>query len=124
MFASMIQSTEEREPFVHREGDLYKIIQLYGKTFEIRYGFYEDRDRNYHYAEPMEIYPDFAKHAQYTDDGIPFATAIQEPCIHFVGKRDANSTCEDCPFYQHGEELIGLCTCPANKKERDGPGNA
>ena len=97
-----------------KEGDLFKVIRLYGRTFEIRYGFYEEQDRQGRFAEPMEIYPDFIRHPQYTDQGIPFITAIQSPCSHFTGKRDANSTCEECAHYRHCEELIGLCTCPEN----------
>lgn len=100
-----------------KEGDLYKIIQIHGKTFEIRYGFYEECDRNNQFAEPIEIYPDFIKQPQYTDAGIPFITAIQTPCRHFSGKRDTNSVCEECAYYQHGDEMLGLCTCPHNKKQ-------
>ena len=59
------------------------------------------------FAEPMEIYPDFLKEPQHTDEGMPFITAIQSPCDHFVGNRDANSTCEECAHYRHGEELLG-----------------
>lgn len=102
-----------------KEGDLYKIIRLYGKTFEIRYGFYEECDRHTLFAEPMEIYPDFIKEPQYTDEGIPFATAIQIPCENFSGAMDENSTCEECDFYQNGEELLGICTCPCRRQSPD-----
>jgi len=101
-----------------KEGDLFKVINLHGKTFEIRYGFYEECDRHNKYAEPMEIYPDFISEPQYTDDGMPFVTAIQSPCCSFVGKRDENSTCEECLFYKHGDELIGVCILPKNKTEQ------
>ena len=105
-----------KQPTLPKEGDLYKIIHLYGKTFEIRYGFYEERDRLGRYAEPIEIYPDFIQSPEYTDEGIPFITAIQTPCQHFSGNRDPNSTCEECAYYQHREELLGICTCPHNIK--------
>jgi len=100
-----------------KEGDLFKVIELYGTTFEIRYGFYEDRDRHNRYAEPMEIYPDFIKNPQHTHDGMPFVTAMQTPCALFKGKIDEDSTCDDCAFYQHCEEMLGICACPKNKKE-------
>ena len=100
-----------------KEGDLFKVIELYGTTFEIRYGFYEDRDRHNRYAEPMEIYPDFIKNPQHTHDGMPFVTAMQTPCALFKGKKDEDSTCDDCAFYQHCEEMLGICVCPKNKKE-------
>lgn len=97
-----------------KEGDLYKIIELYGKTFEIRYGFYEECDRHNQFAEPIEIYPDFIKQPQHTDEGIPFITAIQSPCNHFSETKTANSTCEECAYYRHGDELLGICACPHN----------
>ena len=100
-----------------KEGELYKVFQLYGKTFEIRYGFYEECDRLNHYAEPVEIYPDFTKHPQYTDEGLPFVTAIQSPCEHFFGRKNENSTCEDCAHYHHCEELLAICRCPRNRKK-------
>ncbi|MBR3836682.1 MAG: hypothetical protein IKJ74_00925 [Clostridia bacterium] len=105
---------------VPKEGDLFKVIRIREKTFEIRYGFYEERDRHVPNAEPMEIYPDFIRNPQHTDDGIPIITAIQSPCKHYKGKKDENSTCEECSFYQAHEELIGLCTCPKNKLKTEG----
>lgn len=100
-----------------QEGELFKIIQIHGKTFEIRYGFYEECDRLNHYAEPVEIYPDFIKEPQYTDKGYPFVTAIQSPCQHFQGEKNENSTCEECAHYQHCEELLAICQCPHNRKQ-------
>ncbi len=117
MFTNLLKMHTEQEPPAPKEGDLFKIIQSHGKSFEIRYGFYEDCDRHSHYAEPMEIYPDFIREPQHTDEGIPFITAIQNPCKNFSGKMDENSTCEECLFYESCEELLGICTCPENKKD-------
>ena len=102
-------------PAVPREGDLYKIIRLHGKTFEIRYGFYEEQDRHSRFAEPMEIYPDFIQNPQHTDEGVPFVTALQRPCPYFSGRITEDSTCEECACYRQGEELIGICSCPMNQ---------
>lgn len=112
------QIRKQTEPLycVPGEGDLFKIIHCFGQVFEIRYGYYEESDRHHPYAEPMEIYPDFIKQPQYTEEGIPFVTAIQNPCPHFMGKRDENTTCEECFFYRHCEELLGVCVCPENKE--------
>ena len=104
-----------------REGDLFKVIHLHGRIFEIRYGFYEECDRHNQFAEPMEIYPDFLKAPQYTDEGTPFITAIQIPCAHFTRTKDENSTCEECAHYRHGEELLGTCACPHNQKDTKQP---
>ena len=103
-------------PLPPKEGDLFKIITAHGKTFEIRYGFYEECDRHTRFAEPIPLYPDFIKQPQHTDDGMPFITAIQDVCEHFVGMKDENSVCGDCRFYQHCDEMIGICPCPRNKQ--------
>lgn len=116
MFPQLLRSDAEPRPVIPKEGELFKIIELYGKTFEIRYGFYEERDRHNRYAEPVEIYPDFIEKPVYTDEGFPFVTAIQTPCQNFVGEKNENSTCEECAYYQHCEELLAICRCPHNQK--------
>lgn len=109
----------KQRPPTPKEGELFKVIELCGKTFEILYGFYEECDRHTKYAEPIAVYPDFAAHPIYTDDGTPFVTAIQSPCKNFDGSQDENSCCEDCAYYLHGEELLGICGCPVNKVMSD-----
>ena len=97
-----------------KEGDLYRAIELYGKTFEIRYGYYEEIDRQY---DPMEIYPDFLQNPVYTKDGYPFVTLMQEPCQYFKKRgKEPEEDCENCKYMERGEELIALCRCPQNKK--------
>lgn len=119
MIARMMSpDTGQRSP-VPQEGDLFKVIESHGKTFEIRYGFYEERDRYNQYAEPMAIYPNFEEHPTFTDAGVPFVTAMQNPCEHFAGTRDDNSSCEDCAFYRHSEELLGTCVCPNRRQDKD-----
>ena len=120
MFTNILRPNMEQPSLSPKEGDLYKVIQLHGKSFEIRYGFYEECDRYSQFAEPMEIYPDFLRSPQYTDDGEPFATAIQSPCEYFEGKRNENSTCEECGYYQQGEELLGICICRQKRREQAG----
>jgi len=117
MLTKLTRTDAEPRSAIPKEGDLFKIIRLYGKTFEIRYGFYEECDRHNRYAEPVEIYPDFIKNPQYTSDGQPFVTAIQSPCEHFQGRKNENSTCEECAHYQHCEELLAICNCPNTRKQ-------
>ncbi len=107
----MVYDTDPRPP-APKEGDLFKVIQIHGTRFEIRYGFYEDRDRYAQNAQPIEIYPNFAKHPQYTEKGIPFATEMQTPCEYYEGIQDENSVCGDCAHYRPCEEFLGLCTYP------------
>ena len=102
---------------VIKEGDLYKVITIYGKTFELYYGYYEEKDRYSKYNEPIEIYPDFIKNPVNTDEGIPFVTAFQEKCKHFLKVKDTTDRCIDCKFYQKGEELFGLCKCKTRYKK-------
>ena len=39
-----------------KEGDLYAVVHTFGKTFELKYGYYDDMDRS---GPPDVIYPDF-----------------------------------------------------------------
>ena len=91
------------------------MIITFGKSFALYYGYYEDSDRYSKYAEPTEIYPDFIKTPIFTDDGYPFVTAIQNPCNHYEKTRDTTDKCVDCKYFQKGEELFGICSCPKNK---------
>jgi len=116
MFTKILEGHGEPSPHNPKEGDLFKVIQLHGNTFEIKYGFYEESDRHCRNAEPVAIYPDFIRQPRHTQDGFPFVTAMQLPCPHFEGQLDENSGCEDCAAYCHGEELLGICTCPHNRQ--------
>ena len=105
-----MDSTSEKP----KEGDLYRLIELHGKAFEIRYGYYEDIDRQY---DPMEIYPDFLKNPVYTSDEYPFVTLMQSACQHF--RRDGDDPecdCGNCKYMERGEELIAVCRCPENRR--------
>ena len=103
-----------------REGDLYKSVTVFGRTFDLRYGYYEECDRVNPLCRPIPIYPDFLAMPLYTAQGVPFATEIQDACEHFKGKgkRDENSVCGECAHYTRGEDWIGLCECEARSAER------
>lgn len=95
-----------------KEGDLYKIIDLHGHTFELRYGYYEEYERGK--GEPVPIFPDFIKNPQYTKEGFPFVTQMQELCPH-GSSSFSDGCCVDCVHYSQGEDLIGICTNAKNK---------
>ncbi len=97
-----------------KEGDLYKTVTVFGKSFELRYGYYEEFERRYN--EPMPIYPDFLRTPVYTDDGAPFVTQMQDACTHYRGSAVKDRDCAGCRHYLHGEEFLGICACPENKK--------
>ena len=124
MFAPIFrQNAPPKEP-KHKEGELYKVIKAHGRTFELRYGYYEERDRQNPHAEPTELYPNFIEHPLYTNEGLPFVTAMQSICGQFKLKskecdEGVDNTCYNCIYYEQCEELLGLCKCKAryNKLE-------
>ena len=118
MFSKPIQKDYPLTELTHKEGDLYKIVNTHGKTFELRYGYYGECDRKY---EPNVIYPDFLCEPVYTDKGEPFVTKVQDVCKSYSGKakRTADTTCCECKFFQPGEDWIGICTCTKNKRPSD-----
>lgn len=97
-----------------RDGDLYKTVTVFGKSFSLYYGYYDDAERKSRYGEPTPIYPDFIKNPLYVQEGYPFATEMQDVCGHYEGIADGES-CYSCRHFQKGEELIGLCRCEARK---------
>ena len=97
-----------------RDGDLYKTISPFGKSFDIKYGYYEEYERTR--GEPVPIYPDFKKESIYTEDGYPLVTQMQELCEQGESKF-SDGICADCKYFEHGDDLIGRCTCEANRKK-------
>ena len=89
-----------------RDGDVYKTITLHGRTFELKYGYYEEYERSS--SDPIPIYPDFKKEPQFTDSGAPFVTAMQDACEYYKGNRTGD-VCFGCEHYEDGEELLGIC---------------
>ena len=55
MFTSIFEQNASQKNPQHKEGELYKIIEAHGKTFEIYYGYYDEADRQNPYVEPMEM---------------------------------------------------------------------
>lgn len=101
-------------PPAPKEGDLYKVVNLHGHIFELLYGYYEDCERNNPNVDPMPIYPDFLKEPRYTPEGLRFVTKMQDACKHYKGCAATEKDCAECEFYQHGDELLGVCVCPQN----------
>ena len=96
-------------------GDIYRTVTTFGKSFELRYGYYEDIDVG---GEPDIIYPDFQGSPVYTDSGEPFVTMMQDACGLFRGKlpRGEDSTCAECDSFCRGEEFFGICKHSMNRK--------
>lgn len=111
------QDAKERSP-IPQEGTLFKIANVHGHTFELYYGYYDEQERNNPAAEPMPIYPDFIRKPQYTSDGYAFVTQMQDICPYYRGEaeRCEDRCCAECEHYCHGDELLGICTCPFTRK--------
>lgn len=92
------------------EGELYKVLNVGGTEFPLYYGYYEEFERNSPSAEPIPIYPDFLKEPQYTQEGKPFVTKMQDACAVYRGTMYDTNECGECIYFEPGEELIGICT--------------
>ena len=121
MFTTLWGTDHTPEEPQHPEGELYRVVETFGKTFELRYGYYGERDRQNPLCEPAVIYPDFEAEPLYTDDGEPFVTMMQDACANYKGdhKKTPDTTCAECKYFSRGEEWFGLCSCLKNKKPVD-----
>lgn len=99
-----------------KEGELYKKVSLFGRSFELRYGYYDDIDRQ---GPPDVIYPDLKLSPIFTDDGVPIVTMMQDACPRFMGKGSVpeDSTCAECKYFRRCVEWFGLCVQENNKKQ-------
>ena len=121
MLSKIFQSHISPPEVTHKEGELYKVVTTFGKTFELRYGYYEECDRQSPLCNPVVIYPDFTKAPIYTDDGTPFVTMVQDACKSYRGeaKRTPDTTCAECKYFERGEDWIGICKCPHNRERKN-----
>lgn len=114
MSTTLSMGTLPRADKPSQEGELYKIVNIKGKIFELRYGYYEEIDRAS--GEPDVIYPDLIREPQYTEDGLPIVTLMQDACRHFIGNKNDESDCSQCAYFERCEDLFGICRCPTAKK--------
>ena len=117
MFTTLLRAEHTQNDQSHKDGELYKVVKTFGKTFELRYGYYSEEDRQNPLCEPAVIYPDFTREPLYTDDGEPFVTMIQDACADYKGEdnKTPDSTCAECKHFKRGEEWFGVCACKKNK---------
>lgn len=97
-----------------KAGDLYKVITVAGREFEIRYmdcGDYDPESKG-------EFIPDFPffDEPEYTEDRYPFTNQINDACEHYKANSDRpDLACYDCIYYQDVVEQIGVCRCTARR---------
>ena len=101
----------------NKEGDLYGKITVYGKTFEIYYGYYEEFERNSIYNDPVPIYPDLKKNPEYTDDGLLIVTEMQAACEYYKGNEQEDS-CGRCAYFKNSENLFGCCLAEQRRNRK------
>ena len=89
-----------------KDGDPYKKIKIGDRVFDIRYGYYEEFERQRN--DPVPIYPNFIKEP-ICIDGCPLVTAMQDVCEHLDGT-DPELGCLVCKHYERLEDMIGKCT--------------
>ena len=99
-----------------QDGDLYKAVSVFDKDFEIRYGYYEEFERESSFGEPVPIYPDFEAAPVYTDEGLPFVTQMQVLCS-LGDSAFSDGCCVDCSYFLHGDDLIGVCQHPLRRNK-------
>lgn len=96
---------------IPKEGDLHSVVSIGGYTFELRYGYYEECDRQS--GEPFVLYPDLKTNPLFTEEGNRIVSAIQSICEHYAipegrGKEDC---CYTCAYYSNRTDDIGICRC-------------
>lgn len=98
-----------------KEGDIYKTIRIDEYVFELKYGYYEDFERDM--GEPVVIYPDLSD-PLYAKEGFMIVTAVQESCEFYEVSFDKTKDgyCVDCIHYSAPDDDIGICKC--NKKRK------
>lgn len=113
MFSELFGTPNTPQEPEHYEGELYKVVTTFGKTFELRYGYYGENDGS---NQLYVIYPDFLAEPLYTDSGEPFVTVLQDACKSYRGenKKTPDTTCEECKYFRRGEDWFGICTCKRN----------
>ena len=95
---------------IPKEGELYKTLTVAGHSFELRYGYYEEHERDL--CSPVVIFPDLSAAPLYGPAGSPLVTQIQDPCEHYIpapGREE--SWCGDCAHFHSDHPEIGLCRC-------------
>lgn len=99
----------------NKPGDLYKVITVAGKSFEIRYMDCGEFDPDQK-GEVMPEFPFFDEHPEYTDDRYPFTNSLNDSCEHYrTEDATPDNSCYDCIYFKDAVEDIGVCRCTARR---------
>ncbi len=99
-----------------KPGDLYKVITVAGREFEIRYidcGEFDPESK----GQCIPNFPFFDEKPEYTDDRYPFTNELNDCCEHYkTDDPTPEKTCRDCIYFKDAVEEIGVCRCTARRK--------
>ena len=59
------------------------LIKVANHVFEIRYGYYDERDKYLKFNEQVLIFPNFIEEPKYTLDGFQLVTKMQDICMSY-----------------------------------------
>lgn len=106
----------EQELNIPREGALHSVITIGGHSFELRYGYSDERDRIL--GEPYILYPDLQTNRVYNAEGYRIVAALQSACCHYQPPPggDREDCCYTCRHYPNHRSEIGVCRCEQQRK--------
>lgn len=110
----------KNEVNIPKEGDLHSIVTIGPHTFELRYGYCDERDRST--GEPYILYPDLLSKPIYTEDGYRIVVALQSVCEYYAPAdgQEEEDCCYTCSFYPDQKSELGICGCERMRR----PSNA
>lgn len=99
-----------------KEGDLHSIVTIDTHSFELRYGYCDERDRAS--GEPYILYPDLLSKPLYTGDGYRIVAALQSICACYEPRfgEEIEDCCYTCRFYPDRLSELGVCRCGKMRK--------
>ncbi len=101
---------------VPREGDLHAVVTIDSYSFELRYGYCDERDRAS--GEPYILYPDLLTQPHFTVEGYRIVSALQSVCKYYTvpENREWEDCCYTCNHYPNPKDEIGICKCEDMRK--------
>lgn len=102
-----------------KEKHLHKVYQVEDHSFPVYREYDSQMDESY------PVFPDFEKCPEYTAEGRPFATAVQDSCPYAKARVPGEETpgdCSDCKWFfrEHTPyDPIGICMNERFKRSPD-----
>jgi len=107
------------ETNIPKEGDLHSVVTVGRHSFELRYGYCDERDRAT--EEPYILYPDLLSFPHYTEDGYRIVSALQSICPHYIhpAGHERENCCYTCGFYPNHRAEIAVCGCAQMRRTEE-----